>query len=75
MIKEPLGHAHIGVTVTACAHVRLRLQRDAIDALGTALSTPVITKTVASNDALRRPRLLTLPSTTAAKARSSPAKD
>ncbi|ELS53612.1 hypothetical protein STVIR_5363 [Streptomyces viridochromogenes Tue57] len=37
VIKELLGHAHIGVTATVYAHVRLRLQRDAIDALGTAL--------------------------------------
>ncbi|GGT22511.1 MULTISPECIES: hypothetical protein [Streptomyces] len=37
MIKELLGHAHIGVTATVYAHVRLRLQRQAIDALGTAL--------------------------------------
>nr|WP_239080856.1 site-specific integrase [Streptomyces coelicoflavus] len=31
VIKELLGHAHIGVTATVYAHVRLRLQRDAID--------------------------------------------
>lgn len=30
MIKELLGHAHIGVTATVYAHVRLRLQQDAI---------------------------------------------
>ncbi|MEU2065194.1 site-specific integrase [Streptomyces sp. NPDC013455] len=40
VIKELLGHAHIGVTATVYAHVRLRLQRDAIDALGTALGSP-----------------------------------
>ncbi|MFB7170142.1 tyrosine-type recombinase/integrase [Streptomyces sp. NPDC056254] len=34
VIKELLGHAHIGVTATVYAHVRLRLQRDAIDLLG-----------------------------------------
>ncbi|GAA1712035.1 hypothetical protein GCM10009680_61310 [Streptomyces yatensis] len=34
-----LGHAHIGVTAGVYAHVRLRLQRQAIDALGNALST------------------------------------
>ncbi|KUM96033.1 integrase [Streptomyces yokosukanensis] len=34
-----LGHAHIGVTATVYAHVRLRLQRDAIDLLGHALRT------------------------------------
>ncbi|EGX57831.1 integrase [Streptomyces zinciresistens K42] len=33
VIKELLGHAHIGVY----AHVRLRLQRQAIDTLGNAL--------------------------------------
>lgn len=40
VIKELLGHAHIGVTATVYAHVRLRLQRQAIDALGTALDVP-----------------------------------
>lgn len=40
MIKELLGHAHIGVTATVYAHVRLRLQRDAIDTLSTALGNP-----------------------------------
>ncbi|EFL43292.1 tyrosine-type recombinase/integrase [Streptomyces griseoflavus] len=34
VIKELLGHAHIGVY----AHVRLRLQRQAIDTLGNSLS-------------------------------------
>ncbi|MQS16205.1 site-specific integrase [Streptomyces kaniharaensis] len=37
VIKELLGHAHIGVTATVYAHVRLRLQRDAIDLLGRTL--------------------------------------
>ncbi|WP_406114523.1 hypothetical protein [Kitasatospora purpeofusca] len=37
VIKELLGHAHIGVTATVYAHVRLRLQRDAIDVLGRTL--------------------------------------
>ncbi|MFE6056405.1 tyrosine-type recombinase/integrase, partial [Kitasatospora sp. NPDC056446] len=37
VIKELLGHAHIGVTATVYAHVRLRLQRDAIDLLGHTL--------------------------------------
>lgn len=41
VIKELLGHAHIGVTATVYAHVRLRLQRDAIDILGHALRIPV----------------------------------
>lgn len=41
MIKELLGHAHIGVTATAYAHVRLRLQRDTIDTLSTTLDSPV----------------------------------
>ena len=40
MIKELLGHAHIGVTAAVHAHVRLRLQRDAIDLLGRALRDP-----------------------------------
>ncbi|WP_395298467.1 hypothetical protein ACF9IK_04540 [Kitasatospora hibisci] len=35
-----LLHAHIGVTATVYAHVRLRLQRDAIDLLGHALRKP-----------------------------------
>jgi integrase len=37
VIKELLGHAHIGVTAGVYAHVRLRLQRQAIDTLGEAL--------------------------------------
>ncbi|MGW6733307.1 tyrosine-type recombinase/integrase [Streptomyces sp. NPDC055013] len=37
VIKELLGHAHIGVTAGVYAHVRLRLQRQAIDSLGNAL--------------------------------------
>jgi integrase len=40
VIKELLGHAHIGVTATVYAHVRLRLQRDAIDLLDHALNRP-----------------------------------
>ncbi|WP_443050978.1 tyrosine-type recombinase/integrase [Streptomyces sp. JV185] len=40
VIKELLGHAHIGVTATVYAHVRLRPQRDAIDLLGHALRNP-----------------------------------
>jgi integrase len=38
VIKELLGHAHIGVTAGVYAHVRLRLQRQAIDTLNDALS-------------------------------------
>ncbi|MFI6057857.1 tyrosine-type recombinase/integrase [Streptomyces sp. NPDC051286] len=38
VLKELLGHAHIGVTAGVYAHVRLRLQRQAIDTLGNALS-------------------------------------
>ncbi|WP_035805830.1 tyrosine-type recombinase/integrase [Kitasatospora mediocidica] len=45
VIKEILGHAHIGVTATVYAHVRLRLQRDAIDLLGRALHNPAETTT------------------------------
>lgn len=37
VIKELLGHAHIGVTAGVYAHVRLRPQRQAIDTLGNAL--------------------------------------
>ncbi|KJY38812.1 site-specific integrase [Streptomyces sp. NRRL S-495] len=37
VIKELLGHAHIGVTATVYTHVRLRIQRNAIDLLGNAL--------------------------------------
>jgi integrase len=37
VIKELLGHAHIGVTADVYAHVRLRLQRQAIETLGNAL--------------------------------------
>ncbi|WP_436849581.1 tyrosine-type recombinase/integrase [Streptomyces avermitilis] len=40
VIEELLGHAHIGVTATVYAHVRLRLQRDAIDLLGHTLRKP-----------------------------------
>jgi hypothetical protein len=36
VIKELLGHAHIGVNATVYAHVRLRIQRDAIDTLSVA---------------------------------------
>ncbi|MEW2300870.1 site-specific integrase [Streptomyces sp. NPDC006655] len=36
-IKELLGHAHIAVTAEVYAHVRLRLQHQAIEALGHAL--------------------------------------
>ncbi|MYQ46163.1 tyrosine-type recombinase/integrase, partial [Streptomyces sp. SID4985] len=37
VIKELLGHARIGVTAGVYAHVRLRLQRQAIDTLTGAL--------------------------------------
>ncbi|MFE9797024.1 tyrosine-type recombinase/integrase [Streptomyces goshikiensis] len=40
VIKELLGHAHIGVTATVYAHVRLRLQHEAISLLGNALHSP-----------------------------------
>ncbi|MDH6521941.1 integrase [Streptomyces sp. SAI-135] len=39
VIKELLGHAHIGVTAGVYAHVRLRLQRQAIDTLGNTLDS------------------------------------
>ncbi|GAB2952054.1 hypothetical protein GCM10027028_62930 [Streptomyces sundarbansensis] len=54
VIKELLGHAHIGVTATVYAHVRLRLQRDAIDTLSTALGTPE-TAEAANGDGNERP--------------------
>ncbi|WP_308295563.1 MULTISPECIES: tyrosine-type recombinase/integrase [Streptomyces] len=38
VIKELLGHAHIGVTAGVYAHVRLRLQRQAVDCLNNALN-------------------------------------
>ncbi|MDH6630586.1 CubicO group peptidase (beta-lactamase class C family) [Streptomyces sp. LBL] len=44
-----MTHAHIGVTATLYAHVRLRLQRDAIDTLSTALSSGGITDTASSD--------------------------
>jgi integrase len=48
VIKELLGHAHIGVTATVYAHVRLRLQRQAIDLLGHALGN--LSKSAAEPD-------------------------
>jgi integrase len=39
VIKELLGHAQIGITATVL-HVRLRLQREAIDALTEVLRDP-----------------------------------
>ncbi|WP_310717187.1 hypothetical protein [Streptomyces lydicus] len=45
-IRESFDHqglmAHLGVTATVYAHVRLRLQRDAIDLLGSALRIPTV---------------------------------
>ncbi|MFJ4703139.1 integrase [Streptomyces sp. NPDC088768] len=38
MATELLGHAHVGVTAGVYAHVRLRLQRQAIDTLSEALA-------------------------------------
>ncbi|KUL52135.1 integrase [Streptomyces sp. NRRL F-4489] len=49
VIKERLGHAHIGVTATVYTHVRLRLQRDAIDTLSTALNGPVSDESTRDN--------------------------
>jgi integrase len=37
-IKELLGHAHIAVTAEVYAHVRLRLQHQAVETLGQALA-------------------------------------
>ncbi len=39
VIKELLGHAHIGVPAGVYTHVRLRLQRQAIDTLNDVLGT------------------------------------
>ncbi|MFE7558492.1 hypothetical protein [Kitasatospora sp. NPDC057500] len=50
VIKELLGHAHIGVTATVHAHVRLRLQREAINTLSTALNGRAITQTANGDD-------------------------
>ncbi|MFE4513473.1 tyrosine-type recombinase/integrase [Kitasatospora sp. NPDC056783] len=49
VIKELLGHAHIGVTATVYAHVRLRLQRDAIDLLSITLDRPAHDKSTRNN--------------------------
>ncbi|MGC0402950.1 hypothetical protein RKD27_005594 [Streptomyces sp. SAI-126] len=63
VIKELLGHAHIGVTATVYAHVRLRLQRDAIDTLGRALDHPgPHTATAANTPGVRRRCRQLLPS-------------
>ncbi|MFH9969533.1 hypothetical protein ACH4PR_51325 [Streptomyces mirabilis] len=43
LFKELLGHAHIGVTATVYAHVRIRLQRQAIDTLSNVLRHPADT--------------------------------
>ncbi|MER7318221.1 tyrosine-type recombinase/integrase [Streptomyces albidoflavus] len=51
VIKELLGHAHIGVTAGVYAHVRLRLQRQAIDTLGGVLSQTAVTVAVKTQDA------------------------
>jgi integrase len=59
VIKELLGHAHIGVTATVYAHVRLRLQRDAIDLLGHALCNPA--ETTSQPDAGDDPPLSAVP--------------
>ncbi|MGA5564861.1 tyrosine-type recombinase/integrase [Streptomyces platensis] len=72
VIKEFLGHAHIGVTATVYAHVRLRLQRDAIDALGTTLvgrrpRDGTLRQRRTATVTVRLTCPLTLPSTTAVK--------
>ncbi|MFI9062642.1 tyrosine-type recombinase/integrase [Streptomyces sp. NPDC053429] len=59
VIKELLGHAHIGVTATVYAHVRLRLQRDAIDLLGRTLHNS--TETTNQPDGSDGPALCTAP--------------
>ncbi|WP_433258776.1 tyrosine-type recombinase/integrase [Streptosporangium sp. CA-135522] len=78
IIKELLGHAHIGVTATVYAHVRLRLQRDAIDTLSTALDSPTDDESTRDDGGdpaiVRSHRPLTLPSATAVTHRRSPAR-
>ncbi|MFG2062533.1 tyrosine-type recombinase/integrase [Micromonospora sp. NPDC048871] len=59
VIKELLGHAHIGVTATVYAHVRLRLQRDAIDLLSHALRNPA--ETTSKPDDSDEPPLCAVP--------------
>ncbi|WP_374404131.1 tyrosine-type recombinase/integrase [Streptomyces sp. 35G-GA-8] len=79
VIKELLGHARIGVTATVYTHVRLRLQRDAINPLGHTFRNPAEITGKARRrrrrtSTLRGPRPLTLPSTTAVRPRWGPAK-
>ncbi|MFE2409607.1 tyrosine-type recombinase/integrase [Kitasatospora sp. NPDC059408] len=59
VIKELLGPAHIGVTATVYAHVRLRLQRDAIDLLGRTLGK--LSETVTNPDDSDDPPLCAAP--------------
>lgn len=40
VVKDLLGHAQINTTADIYAHVRLRLQRQAIEAMGQALNEP-----------------------------------
>ncbi len=40
IIKELLGHANTGVTATVYAHVRLRLQREAMQSSATPSTAP-----------------------------------
>jgi integrase len=49
VIRELLGPTHIGVTATVYSYVRLRLQRDAIYALGTTLVGRATTETARSD--------------------------
>ncbi|MFE6751152.1 tyrosine-type recombinase/integrase [Kitasatospora purpeofusca] len=67
VVKELFGHAHIGVTSTVCAHVRLRLQRTPSTS-SAAPSLPDRDHRPARRRrrfaALRSSRPLTLPSTT-----------
>jgi hypothetical protein len=58
-IKDLLGHAQIHTTADIYAHVRLRLQRDAIKAMGNALGTgehPTTTKTAPTEPDNQSPR-------------------
>lgn len=48
VIKELLGYAHIGVTATVYAHVRLRQQSDAIEILSSVVGSRESTETARS---------------------------
>ncbi|WP_319685429.1 tyrosine-type recombinase/integrase [Streptomyces sp. AK02-01A] len=67
VIKELLGHAHIGVTATVYAHVRLRLQRPPRPRTPQPRRDHQQARRRRRITTLRGPRPLTLPSTTAVR--------